>query len=120
MPEEMLRTVRLRDIACKKWTPLDVVVPRTKFFKALLELILFNVRHKAERAHVDAADGHGIRRIPAADAKKRAVATEAERKIRRLMLDVVHAAVLHAKLRRTHMRQENTRLTRGKERTNPP
>ena len=84
-----------------------------------LKLALLDVRHKAERSHVDAADGHRILCISAADAEQRAVPAKTECKIRRLLFNVIYAAVLHAKLDRTHARQDDTHLTRSKERTNP-
>ena len=97
MTEELLFSRRLGHISRKEGTLLDMVVPTAKLLQTAFQLVLLDVCHESERPHIDAADGHGILGIAAADAEEGAVAAEAQGKIRRNPFNIVDAAVRHVK-----------------------
>ena len=105
----MLFAAWMRHIAREQWPLLHAVISRTELSQTPFQLIELNIRHKAECPQIDATDRHGVLRVASADAEQCTVSAETQGKVGGQTLDVVCTALLHAELRRTRTRQDDTR-----------
>ena len=90
MPEEALSSLAPHE-SCEQEALLDVIAADEDLFQPVLELVELDIRHEAQCADVDAADGHLPTTVAMADAEQRPIPAEGERHVHGLLLDVFHA-----------------------------